>query len=406
MRAKVVCFASAKGGTGKTLISATIAKLLAGLEKRVLLMDVDAATNGLSLFYLDKLVDARRQFAERDTPMYGMFEAAESELPSPTPFMIDEATEMIPATYVMKQIEGVSPESFRGLISRTIRVFRDQYDYIILDAQAGSDIYAEIAMEMADEVVVVSEYDPISAQGVDRLRHLFPEALSYDRTWILFNKVLPEFAKSLSEFLSAVRYLSPVPWDAQVVRAFARRRLAIDMERGNDHTLAVMQTVQSLLGEEIEVEIDRWKQDKEKLLREPIRDQLAAIEEEIRETTDAAIETEYKLRDVQERPTRTVAQLITLIAAIIAIQVTITTVVFQSSTGVLSSIVGITLAICIPIVYVYSRRARRRSLEKMKRLQGQARAIDLRLSDLKQRREKYKTLVEFDLETFLRKREY
>jgi len=404
MRAKVICFASAKGGSGKTLISATLAKFLGGVGKSVLLIDVDAATNGLSLFYMSQLIDTRKRRAEEKTSVYGIFEATEREVP--TAFRIDEATDMIPATYVMKQVEGISPESLRNSIAQTIGTFRDKYSYIILDAQAGSDVYAQIAMEVADEVVIVSEYDPISAQGVDRLRHLFPTTLSYDRTWILFNKVLPEFAKSLSDFLSAVRYLNPVPWDAEVVRAYARRRLAIDMERGSVHTLAVMQTAQSLFGEEIEWEIDHWKQDKEELLREPVRDQLDAIETEIVQTERTAIETEHQLRDLQQKPRRIAAELIVGLFAALAVIAGFATVVFASSTGVVLSIIGISLAICIPLIFTYSRHIERRSLQEMKKLEGLARAINLRLGDLKQRREKYKTLVESDLETFLAKREY
>ena len=49
MSARVICFASAKGGSGKTVITATIGSFLAALGKRVLLIDTDAATNGLTL---------------------------------------------------------------------------------------------------------------------------------------------------------------------------------------------------------------------------------------------------------------------------------------------------------------------------------------------------------------------
>ena len=63
MTAKVICFASAKGGSGKTVISASLAKFLAAVGKKVLLVDMDAATNGLSLLYLDELVNARKRLA-------------------------------------------------------------------------------------------------------------------------------------------------------------------------------------------------------------------------------------------------------------------------------------------------------------------------------------------------------
>jgi cellulose biosynthesis protein BcsQ len=56
---KVICFASAKGGTGKTTISATLAKFLVGLDKKVLLVDMDAVTNGLTLLYVEEMLKAK-----------------------------------------------------------------------------------------------------------------------------------------------------------------------------------------------------------------------------------------------------------------------------------------------------------------------------------------------------------
>lgn len=496
MISKVICFASAKGGSGKTIISATLAKLLTGLGKKVLIVDMDAATNGLSLFYLEELVNARLDekdvylFSWNDvlrndskrllsslrddldigwvenaeirksyggktilisndnnsakimidankekatlkisdgrihdlkvknengklnlygkTPPRGIFEAKEGKLA--TPFKIDESTDMIPATYIMKQTEGASQENFRRSISETVSAFRDKYDYIILDAQAGSDIYAKIAIENADKIVIVSEYDPISAEGVDRLRHLFPEALSYDKTWILFNKVLPEFSKSLGDFLSVGRYLSPIPWDAEVVRAFARRKSAIDMERSNDYTLAIMRTAYALLGDEIGEEINRWKQDKEESIREPARSQLETIEEEMLHTDEARIETQYQLRDLQQRPK--------VFATYIAVGI-ISTVIMISLLFLMSdSYMGyfyietfqrLSIAIIpllIGIVLVYSFMIERHSREKRKKLEGQANALALRLEDLKDRRQKKRVLVESDIETLLEKRGY
>ena len=52
MSANVICFASAKGGAGKTVVTATVGTFLAALGKRVLIIDTDAATNGLTLFYI------------------------------------------------------------------------------------------------------------------------------------------------------------------------------------------------------------------------------------------------------------------------------------------------------------------------------------------------------------------
>ena len=52
MSAKVLCFASAKGGSGKTIMTANIASFLSDIGKKCLIIDCDAATHGMTLLYL------------------------------------------------------------------------------------------------------------------------------------------------------------------------------------------------------------------------------------------------------------------------------------------------------------------------------------------------------------------
>ncbi|MBF0611027.1 MAG: ParA family protein [Magnetococcales bacterium] len=53
MTAQVICFASAKGGAGKTILTASFGSFLADLKKKVLLIDCDWSTHGLTLLYLE-----------------------------------------------------------------------------------------------------------------------------------------------------------------------------------------------------------------------------------------------------------------------------------------------------------------------------------------------------------------
>ena len=60
MKAKIYCLASAKGGSGKTVLCASFAAFLAELGRKVLILDVDAATYGLTLLYLNE-VNSRKE---------------------------------------------------------------------------------------------------------------------------------------------------------------------------------------------------------------------------------------------------------------------------------------------------------------------------------------------------------
>src|SRR6185295_13139004 len=98
--------------------------------------------------------------------------------------ILPNGVHLIPASYSFSHTERKQlPEFERGLITILKSVF-NKYDYIFLDAQAGSDVYAQTAMKrrISTEVVIVSEYDPLSAAGVERLKALFRDDLTYDRT--------------------------------------------------------------------------------------------------------------------------------------------------------------------------------------------------------------------------------
>jgi cellulose biosynthesis protein BcsQ len=289
--------ASAKGGSGKTVLTATFAAFLHSLGKRVLMIDTDAATNGLTLLYLKEvMLQGEFALAAGRTPR-GVYEDL-SEIASPEIVTVPTGAHLIPATYAFVNPEYVSVERFTSSLRSTIERVLKSYDYIFLDAQAGADLFAQVAMSRlsSHEVVIVSEYDPLSAAGVERLKGLLREELTYVRTWVLLNKMLPDFVQSFSDFMEVAKYASPIPWDADVVRAYARRKLAIDLDRGNEFTLAIIQTLKSLLGEEIDEGLRGWLDARVATLREPVEIQYRDAEAELEGLIRARHEIEFRSR--------------------------------------------------------------------------------------------------------------
>jgi len=274
--------ASAKGGSGKTSLAATFATFLSRLEKKVLLIDADFATNGLTLLFLKEVrVKSELIFSTGRAPASlneALLSCEECDL-----IELSENLHLIPASFNLQASALSVTDSTRKNFKDLLSPLRETYDYIFIDAQAGADDMGQIAMNrgVSDEVVIVSEYDPMSAAGVERLKGMLREDLTYDRTWVLLNKILPEFAKSFSDFLEVAKYLSPVPWDAEVVRAYTRRRLAIDTETGNQHTLSVLQTLKGLCGESIQKEISTWVQTRAAVIRQPLEKQYSDAETEM-----------------------------------------------------------------------------------------------------------------------------
>ena len=287
MNARVYCFVSAKGGSGKTVITASLASFLSSVGKKCAILDCDAATNGMTLLYLTAVAD------HSNPKRAGLFESSTQEV---TPSTIADSivplepgVDLLPATYQFRANSDPDTPLIEGTLEGILSVMRSDYDFIFLDAQAGSDSCSRLCMrrQISDEVIIVSEYDPMSAAGVERLKQVAGDDLGYDRTWVLLNKMLPEFVERFSEFLSVAKYLPPIPWNAAVVRAYARRRTALDLDRGNEFTLAIKRTVDALLGGYIGDALQTWSQQRTHALRAPLEEQYSLAEAELAQALES-----------------------------------------------------------------------------------------------------------------------
>jgi cellulose biosynthesis protein BcsQ len=402
----IMCFASAKGGAGKTVISASVATVLGALGKSVLLVDTDAATNGLTLFHLNQLlaaISARRSTAGAARPL-GIFEATPPR--APDFFAIGPSVNLIPASFERRDTEQVPLSQFSATLGKVVREARDSegLDYVILDAQAGADIYAQAAMACAQQVVIVSEYDPVSLAGVDRLRKLFPDILGFEKHWILLNKLLPEFARSFNEFLSLARYLPPIPWDADVVRAYAAGRLPLDMEHGNDHTLAVMRTVSALIGPELDEAVRKWRKQRESEIRAPIQDQLKDLENRISRYQEALREIEYQRRLGVVRP-RWLSYVSILTGAMAVAAAIILRLGFGSGAVPTTSL--LTVAVTIVTVGIgYRLFAEQGRIREELAYEDETEQLRSRINELDTRRQSLRTLAESDLDRIVTERSH
>ena len=269
----VVSFISSKGGSGKTVTSAAIGTFLSALGFRILLVDTDAATNGMTLLFLEQLLGKKRQAESNNEKKLGLFESNGDIPPSPIP--ITENLIFLPATYSLGNTEKCAIKDFEFSLSFVVE--HADADIVLLDAQAGADSFAFVSAGFANTKVIVSEYDPISAQGIERLKILFAGILEPSQTYVLFNKILPEFATAIGEGLSIAHYLQPIAWDADVLRSFARRDLAIDMDQPNAYTLSIAQIAETLFADQCGAAIDVWRRKAANNISAPLEAQLKVL---------------------------------------------------------------------------------------------------------------------------------
>lgn len=279
--ADIICLASSKGGSGKTTISATLGTFLSASGKKVLLVDCDEGTHGLTLMFLDEVNSHRKNSDFMPEGTFDVWNSATVPVLSNSIAHIEKQLFLLPARYQFKDSEPVeTTPDFQSHLQLIVNSFRDDFDFIILDAQAGISEASKAAMSpsISDAVLLVSEYDPMSNAGIERLKARLPAELDVGRTWVLLNKLLPEFVSRFSEFLSVARYLPPIPWTADVVRAYSRRRLALDFENGNQFTLAILAILRELLEPADRRDLDKWVDEQAQRLREPIEEQLEDAE--------------------------------------------------------------------------------------------------------------------------------
>jgi cellulose biosynthesis protein BcsQ len=352
MVSKTYCFASVKGGSGKTVLCSSFAAFLADLGKKVLMVDVDVATHGLTLFYLDEVNDHKKRVCEDHGKPNGLFDSESFSSDRDTVHLANKV-DLLPATYYFHIQEVIPDTQLRSALSEIVNQAKGNYDYIFLDAQAGADVFARLAMseEISDEVIIVTEYDPLSAAGVERLKAVMRDELIYVRTWVLLNKMLPDFVETFSDFLEISKYLSPIPWDADVIRAYSRRRLPLDLEYGNHFTLAVMQTLKRLLPPEIVSQMETWAESRASNIRQPIEEQYIDAEKELKGMLEKRLKS-YKIATT--RRLIRVAAVVTFPAVLIAWVITSGAFeeAFRFSSRVLISLIVFFITM-ISVIFLY-----------------------------------------------------
>src|SRR5262249_48767774 len=133
-------------------------------------------------------------------------------------------------------------------------------------------------------------------QGVRRLERLYPTSFDADKTWVLYNKVLPEIAASMGQLLRIERRLTPLPWDIDVVRDYVAGRLPVHMDAPNAFTLAILEGIELALGRAVVEDIDAWRAGTASRLRGPISTRLADIDSQIDQLERVRIESQSAAR--------------------------------------------------------------------------------------------------------------
>lgn len=294
MISRVIAFASAKGGSGKSVTCLSYGRVIAALGLKVAVVDLDIETTGMTLIHLDQVLAVKR--ADNNV-FQGLFDPPVEDATALLKVPLRDGLTLIPAQVELRPHAGLDNDGQR--VKHAITYLRGQFDVVLLDLQAGLDPIAVAAAEAADDVVLVSEFDPVSIQGIKRLERLNPKSFSVESTWILYNKVLPELAERMADILRVERKLPALPWTVEVVRSYLEGNVPVDMSSPNPFTLTIVDGVQAILGGDVAGLVERWRAEAESVRRAPVVSRIAEIEQELDdlESTRIRIRTETSRRE-------------------------------------------------------------------------------------------------------------
>lgn len=218
---KVIAVTGGKGGVGKTNMSVNLSMALAGLRRRVVLMDAD-----LGLANVDVLLGVQAKYNLADV-LSGSKSLKEVMVNGPGGIKI------VPASSGMQSMASLSQGEHAALIN-AFSELDDQLDVLIIDTAAGISDTVVSFVRAAQEVLVVVCDEPSSITDAYALIKLLNQEYGVTRFRVIANMVRSvqegiglynKLNAVCDRFLDAsLQYVGPVPFDENLRKAVQKRR--------------------------------------------------------------------------------------------------------------------------------------------------------------------------------------
>lgn len=257
----IISILSGKGGTGKSIITASLGYLLSNLGFKTLLIDTDFFTNGLTYYILadnPRIVQKglRDIFISQDINSAFPIEEIRNEYCNNNLFLLPSSnTRAIDQISELKLSESFSDISvFIRMMQRIfLKVSMYEFDYILIDTRGGSDLTSIGSAISAGSTIIVTEADKPSWDMGRVLLNTIEEAESKERShvaklgFILNKNVLP--SEAIEMFLRkewGCPHLVSIELDRDVITAFQRDKIPIVENSNNQFSYSIFITIEKI----------------------------------------------------------------------------------------------------------------------------------------------------------------
>ncbi len=239
--ARVICVASGKGGTGKTTISANLGVALAKMGRETIVMDAD-----ITLANLELILGMEGLPVTLQNVLAGEADISEAIYEGPG------GVKIIPAGISLEGLRKANPDKLEDVLTTLL----DMADFIILDAPAGLEKSAIVALAASDEFLLV--VNPEIASITDALKTKYiAERLGAKMLGIVVNRVTKlsvEIAKKEIEAILEGKVLAVVPEDSEVRKAAAFGQPVVIRNPKCPASRAMLELAGKIAGVEVKVE--------------------------------------------------------------------------------------------------------------------------------------------------------
>ncbi|MDO4747828.1 MAG: AAA family ATPase [Eubacteriales bacterium] len=223
---QVIVVASGKGGTGKTTVSTSLALALNRKNNKVLVIDCDSGMRGadMMLGITNRLVHDMSDVISGACPLEDAI------------YECDGAKGLYSIAAPVLAEDEVSAQLMKQFVDK----HKDEYDYVIIDAPAGTGSGFESAAIAADRALIVVNTEPISVRGGVNIQAKLLEMGITDTRLVINRFDLQRFLgtalyKDLDEVIDevGVRLIAVIPEDVRIAALSQRGILATNWAKAS-----------------------------------------------------------------------------------------------------------------------------------------------------------------------------